>query len=205
MSDLTAEELLRSVHHAYQPERWQEAWRHALETEPWEPLRHALEAEFPGYELGTHTPAHHASCYTCIVYLPRSPSARIRVAGAVSLLAPVYLVYGTVEHIGATRAERDQQLERAVEELRDAGPWESRFARFQQALPPRPQLHLPPTAEMQPTATLMAGLIERNLGHRPFPLALATLPVPGIRVPYLDAGEPTLLSALFTRDLTSLP
>jgi hypothetical protein len=192
-------------------QRWQETWSQALEAEPWVALRNALRAEFPGHELGTHAPAYHSACYTCIAYLPMRPSAPasgrplIRVAGAISLLAPVYLVYGTVEPPPADRSERDQLLKTALEELRNVGSWEERFARFTQAIPPAQQLHLRPTEEMAPTAAVMARVIERTLGHRPFPVELATLPVPDIRVPSLHSEGPTLLSALFSSDLASLP
>ena len=229
MSDLRVEEFLRIVHRYYpadvppgtnpggsdrppsaptsELQHWQETWAQALENEPWVLLRNALQREFPGHELGTYTPAYHSACYTCIVYLPLPASGqqRLRVAGAISLLAPVYLVYGTEENIPVEHAERDQHLERALDELPGSGPWEEHFARFRHAISPAQQLHLHPTEKMQPTATVIAQVIERMLGHRRFPIEMARIPVPGIHVPYLPAEEPTLLGALFSANLASLP
>lgn len=229
MSAPTAEELIRIVlqHHpvgfpserdepgevppAYQrtPEflRWQAAWTHALQTQPrpWDLLMERLKAALPGQgDFGTYTPAYHSSCYVAVAY-QRSGTRLVRVAGAVSLIAPVYLVYGTVEFVTPRPTNHEEQLRRALDTLSNAGSWEQRFEQLKSQLPPGPQLVLDPTPEMRPQAVSMSQCIERTFGHQPLPLDLTGVRVPGIRVPYLLDEEPTLLNALFLKDPAYLP
>jgi hypothetical protein len=233
MSDITAEELLRIVHRYYPvgfppqedtsshepppyqrtPEfcRWQDVWEKAIqETRPWHKVFPGLKSLFPNHQPDSLTPAYHSSCFVCSIrwrtHLPDGQENRriVRVAGAMSLLAPVYLVYGTVELDVLNPSERRRMSRRATRELAQPGTWEQRYTRFQDALPPRPQLFLAPTEEMQPHADTLARHIEHTLGYRRFPLELADVRVPDIRVHYLNLEEPTLLNALFMPSLESI-
>lgn len=206
MSNVTVEELLHSVHRYYPtgfplendlgrpgsepyqltPEfkRWSQLWSQALEAEPWEALQDELEAWLPDHEFGTYTPVSQSACYACIVYLRRPrPDGRpghrlVRIAGAVSLIAPVYLVYGTVELVSPDRTEPH---------------------------PAPPRLFLRPTEEMQPTSSVMARVIEQKLGYRPFPPDFADIPVPDVRVPFLNFAPATLINAFFLSAPEYLP
>jgi hypothetical protein len=207
MPDVTLQQLLHSIRQYYPagfpheldphtqtpppyqltPEfqRWQAAWTRFIEEEPqpWERILEGLETELPGHEFGGHTPAYHSACYFALLYRRTPPSGGqegyrlVRVAGAVSLIAPVYLVYGTLEWVSPRPAPL-----------------------------PKPQLFLRPTEEMRSDAALMARRIEAVLGYHPFPLELAEVPVPDVRVYHLHHDEqPTLLSALFQSGLEYLP
>lgn len=189
--------------------RWQEAWRSALQAEPrpWDLLVERLRATLPGPgDFGTYTPAYHSACYVVVAYQRSAPPdglegyRLVRVAGAISLIAPVYLVYGTVELVTARPADAEERLRHALSALSPASSWEERFEQLKQQLPPGPQLFLEPTEEMRPQATLMRECIERTFGYRPFPLKLTGVRVPDIRVPYLLGEEPTLLNALFLKE-----
>lgn len=53
-----------------------------------------------------------------------------------------------------------------------------------------------PTGEARSAADTLARLIEQVFGYRPFPLELADVPLPDLRVESLHE-PPTLLGALF--------
>lgn len=175
--------------------RWHEAWTQAVrETEPWRVLLNGLRPQFPTLQFGSYTPAYMSGGYACILYL-RQPQTNgregfrfIRVAAAISLLAPLYFVYGTI------------QVTTPIP-LEERTPWKSHdpHERFS-----APELFLQPTEEMQPYADMLARHVEQAFNHRPFPLELADVPVPDIRVPYLNGEQATLMNAFFLRDITGL-
>lgn len=189
--------------------RWQAAWTNALQAEPrpWDVLVERLRPVLPGHgDFGTYTPAYHSACYVIVVYLrSASPGGQegsrlVRVAAAVSLIAPVYLVYGTVELVTPRPVDPEERLRKALDTLPNAGSWEQRFEQLKHQLPPGPQLFLKPTQEMRPQAELLSQCIERTFSYQPFPLNLAEVRVSDIRVPYLLGEEPTLLNALFLKE-----
>jgi hypothetical protein len=96
--------------------------------------------------------------------------------GAISVLAPLYLVYVTTEPAGPAR----------------------------RPAPPARLSFVPQDAE-RPYTDALSRLIEQHLGYRPFPLELADVPLPDIRVEFLHKEPPTLLTALFANYLENLP
>ena len=98
-----------------------------------------------------------------------------RVAAAVSVLMPSYLVYATTQIL-----------------------WNRRSAML-------PQLFVEPLSGARQPAATLASLLERGLDYKPFPLQLAEVPLPEIRVPYLTQARPTLLTALLSDHLENLP
>lgn len=227
MSDVTAEELLSLLHEYYPtgpaekadapasgPEfqRWRDVWHKALEeTRPWSAVFQGLRPLFPGQEVATLTQPYHASCFVCGLRL-RMPMTEgmedqriVRVAGAVSLLAPVYLVYGTIEVPQPPSDERRRRTtRRTMKPVARPGGAEPRAERPPQEPVPGPELFLQPTEEMRATAEVLARHLGDTLGFRRFPPELAGVRVPGIRVPYLGSEEPTLLNALFKPGLEHL-
>jgi hypothetical protein len=194
MKAFTRAELIRIAHQHYPPgstvfididraspefQRWSEAWDKALAWDRWASLLGGLRVAFHGRPVGNVTQPGLSACLRCCVYLerplPEGGRVLTRLAGAVSVLAPLYLVYSTVQHIGA-------------DSVRD-----------------RPQLFLQPPDEIRPHAELLVRHLERELGYEPFPLELANEPVPGRCVYYFNGGEPSLLDALLGRDLGNLP
>ncbi|XXF80860.1 hypothetical protein P2318_14195 [Myxococcaceae bacterium GXIMD 01537] len=87
--------------HTPEYQHWVSTWMSALHADPppWMRILTHLKAAQPGEEFGTYTPVCQAACYVLIHYLrlPRRDGApgerRLRLAGAVSLVAPVYLLY----------------------------------------------------------------------------------------------------------------
>lgn len=195
MSEVTREELVQVARHYHpagfpvetdahdQPlhpyqrtpeyQRWVAAWDKALAWKKWDDLLEEVHAAFPDREAGDVTQPRMASCLRCCVYLsePQADGRRsvTRIAAAVSVLAPVYLVYVTTQTLGAR------------------------------------QLSFEPASEVKPYAEKLAGLIERELGYRPFPLGLADVPLPELRVSYLKRAKPTLITALLSDWLENLP
>src|SRR5690242_11565477 len=141
----------------------------------WESLLDELEGAFPGKMIGEATQAWVCACRRCCVYLeePAPEGGRFvtRVAGAASVLAPLYVVYVTTQTI--------------YSRTRDT----------------RPQITFEPTGEVKLYADKLGQLIERVLGYHPFPMELANVPLPDIRVSYLNLDTPTLLNALLSDSL----
>lgn len=96
--------------------------------------------------------------------------------GAVCILAPLYLVYMTTTLVGPDKTST------------------------------QPRLTFEPSGEAKAYADTLARHIEQLFGYRPFPLELADIPLPDLRVESLYE-PPTLLGALFaSRDtLANLP
>jgi hypothetical protein len=156
--------------------RYLEAWDKAMTWPEWKTLRLEMRSVFP--ECGDCTQPRGASCRRCCVYLshplPHGARHLTIIAAAVSVLAPVYLVYCT------TAVVVDKQREDR-------------------------RVFLEAPEEVKPQAAALSALVERVLGYQPFPLSLATLRVPRLRVPHLYRDEePTLLDALFDTELDTL-
>lgn len=169
--------------HPYQrtPEyaRRQEAWKRAMAWPEWKTLIQEMRRSFDA--IGDCTQPWMSACRRCCVYLkrPLPNGARhvTRVAAAVSVLAPLYVIYCTTEVVVGKHLP--SQEHRLLFELPE---------------------------EAQPHAAALATLIERILGYQAFPLQFANTHVPGIRVYHIlgDAGA-TLLEALFDDQLDNLP
>jgi hypothetical protein len=161
-------------------ERWREAWKKALVWEQWNHLLDTLESTFPDGGVSDATQPWHSACRRCCIYiehqLPAGSTVITRVAGAVSILAPVYITYVT------TRIRQPDARASST------------------------QLTFSPTDKAKAAADTLASTIESELGYSPFPLDCAGLTVPGLRVGYRNSMEPTtLLDALFSDDLGNLP
>lgn len=178
LTDTRAAELSRVAHHyypfgfpldedddeepvpAYQrtPEflRWQEAWEKSLAWKEWKAFIRDARADFAGLDLGDVTAPYRSACRRCCIYLrnplPDGGQLLTRVAGAVSVLAPLYLVYTTTQT------------------LRPDKTWT------------RPKLHFALTGEAKPHAEKLAQHIEKAFGYRPFPMELADAALPDLRI-----------------------
>jgi hypothetical protein len=131
--------------------RRQALWTQWIENmEPWKAFRDKLGAELPNHKIGeTYSSADGGP--RCVVYPPGeslSPKANWKVVGCISLLAPIYLVYG-VEYDHADGRTRNSK------------------ASFG---PPPPNMVLP--------AQVVARTIEAIFGFSALPRELAETPVP---------------------------
>jgi hypothetical protein len=88
-------------------ERFHAVWEQEFKKlDQWRVLMRELGAEFPGFNVG-HATATSTSCFRCTIYTDRQPldaspeeggrERRWGVVGCLSILAPVYTVYG-VQH-----------------------------------------------------------------------------------------------------------
>lgn len=180
MSPVTKEDLVR-IAHSYYPEsqQWEAAWNRALDWKECDALIQAIQAAFPTYRAGRFIQPRRVACLYSILVQEKpalqGSQVRTRIVGAISVLAPVYLVYVTKEPVGGVGSSA------------------------------RPLLSFTPDEEEKPYTGKLANLIERHLGYRPFPLEFADVPLPGVRIDFLHAAQPTLLAALFANRLESLP
>jgi hypothetical protein len=204
MNALTQESLVRIAHHYYpvgfppeednydepllafqrtlEHQRWRAAWRKALDDwKEWADFLEHLQAVFPEYDVWDVTQPWMAACVRCCVYLetslPEGGRLVTRVVGAVSILAPLYLVYTTTETLRAGETSA------------------------------RPRLTYEPADEARPCAEKLAQHIEEAFGYRPFPLELAEVPLPDLRIGHLnlESERPTLLNALLGENLGNVP
>jgi hypothetical protein len=159
--------------------RWEAAWDAATDWKECDTLIHEAITAFPAHHVGRFSQPRMTSCVYSIVSEEKpdpSGGQRVtRIVGALSVLAPVYLVY-------------------VIKELREASGRSSRT-----------RLSFTPSDEEKPSAHTLARLIERHLCYRPFPLELSDVPLPDVRVGYVHTKPPTLLAALFSDDLENLP
>jgi hypothetical protein len=215
MSELTQEALVQVVRQYYpsgfpveqddysQPllanqrtpehQRWRAAWESALAWEQWRTLMGELPKVFPRHSVGAGTQPFASACLRCFVYrkepLPGGETSVTRMAAAVSILAPLYIVYVTTQVWRSTSTSY-------------ARPGGDELYRLQHSS--RPQLSF--EISRMPEADTLASLIERVLGCRPFPMALAEVPLPDLRIGYFNEERaPTLLDALFSDALANLP
>jgi hypothetical protein len=183
MISWTQEELVR-VARTYYPvsQRWEAAWDRALNWKECDALIQAVQAAFPSHRVGRFVQPRRVACLYCILVqekgAPGGERVLTRIVGAISVLAPVYLVYVTTETLGTEGTER-----------RSA----------------HPRISFTPEEAERPDMSTLAQLIEHHLGYRPFPRELAEVPLPDLRVDFLHSEPPTLLRALFANRLENLP
>ncbi|MFL5348588.1 MAG: hypothetical protein ACJ8AT_27650 [Hyalangium sp.] len=159
-----------------------------------------LRVTFPEHSIGGGTQPFVSACLRCQIYQvapqPDGDQLVTRVAAAVSVLAPLYVVYVT------TQRWHPQCGSESASKPTDPGAFRLRRAT-------RPQLTFEPPSDIKPDADALAGLVERILRCRPFPLRLAQLPVTGLRIGQLNwlssDPPPTLLDVFFSDDLANLP
>jgi hypothetical protein len=173
--DSTAPDDHRSPEHR----AWEEAWDKAMKWKECDTLIEALQAAFPMARAARFVQPRKAACVYCILLLEKGDRTGgrhlTRIVGAVSILAPLYLIYVTRESIGSAQPS------------------------------PRPLAIFSPEGPEKAPAEMLAHLIELHLGYRPFPLELAHVPIPDIHVDFLHSEQPTLLTALFANHLEDLP
>lgn len=167
--------------------RFHAVWKQALKNhEQWGALMDELRVAFPHLHIGDAT-ATCDSSFKCMVYTNREPVSsdqredkprlhRWTVVGCLSVLAPVYTVYGV---------QYDY-------EGREVSPVASRV--FVDPLPP----------EMQAPAEVIARKIEARFGAEALPREVADIRVPLI-VHFKEPPETTLFHALFTPEPENLP
>lgn len=131
--------------------RRQALWSRWIENrEPWKAFRAKLRSELPHYETGaTYSSADGGP--RCIIYPPReslAPSSNWIVVGCVSLLAPVYFVYGVECNYAEGRLQNDR-------------------ASFE-----------PPPSSMALPTQIVARTIETMFSFSALPHELAQTPVP---------------------------
>ena len=167
--------------------RFDDAWEQALKKlDQWRALMDELRVELPHLNIG-HATATCDPCFKCMVYTNREPVSsdqredeprlhRWTVVGCLSVLAPVYTVYGVqYDYKG-----------------REVSPAASRI--FFDPLPP----------EMQAPAEVIARKIEARYGAEALPRESAEIRVPLI-VHFKEPPETTLFHALFTPEPENLP
>lgn len=183
--------------------RFMTAWDNALGGNEWKHLMRELKRAFPGEGIGNGTQPYVSACMRCFTYrtelLPNGEEFLTRVAAAVSVLAPFYIVYVTTQrwHEKFT----DYVLVTPNSKEGEASEKVFRLQHFSS-----PQLTFDPPATVLPEANTLAKLIEEVLGYRRFPLAFAGVPLQDLRVGFFNGeGPPTLLDALFSDDLANLP
>jgi hypothetical protein len=167
-------------------ERFHDAWEQALKKlDQWRALMGELRVAFPHLNIG-HATATCDACFKCMVYTnqepvssdPQEDESRSRlwtVVGCLSVLAPVYTVYGV-------------QYDYKGREVRGAARV------FFDPLPP----------EMQVLAEVIARKIEARFGAEALPREIAEIRVPLI-VHFKEPPETTLFHALFTPEPENLP
>jgi hypothetical protein len=213
MSDLTREALIQTAEHYYPkgfppeeddlrlpeqafertPEyaRWLGLWGQAPVVEQWRTLKSRWRAEFPHLEFLDFTRPRGAACYLGLVYFrepqPDGSTRVIRLVGTVSLLAPLYLVYVTTQTAWPGRRFSPPELVLSLSERIMAEPGAHSLS------------------AVSPYADRLARLFEQVWGARPFPLALADLPLSHLRIFHLNQEQPRLLNAFFLEQLDNLP
>lgn len=143
-------ELLYTPETSQETKRLQALWAQRLENmEPWHTFLNELEKELPNLIVGD-TLSTSDGGPRCLVYPSkesRSPTGHWVVVGCISLLAPVYMIYG-------------------VEFDYAAGGLRQERASFEQ---PPPSMILP--------AKIVAGKIEKTFGFSAVPREIAETPV----------------------------
>jgi hypothetical protein len=128
-------------------ERWEQELK---KIDRWWAFLEELENELPGFTLGDATATPDA-CFRCVAYPEREgplPTLRWAVVGCISILAPVYTVYGVqFEYSEAARVLRAMEFD-----------------------PLRP--------EIRGSAETIARRIESTLGASKLPREIADTPIP---------------------------
>jgi hypothetical protein len=159
---MSAEELLSIVRH-YWPsteecyltgeaspelERLQALWQQELKKlDKWWALLDELEEELPGFIIGDGTATVNPS-FRCVAYSGRRAPHRFAVVGCLSILAPLFTVYG----LEFEETEETRRVSRVCFE--------------------------PLPAEMQEPARVMARKIEAAFGASALPREVAETPIP---------------------------
>jgi hypothetical protein len=137
-------------------ERFQRLWAQELtKMDQWRAFLRALQAELPDFTVGNATATCDA-CFRCAAYPATNrelPPLRWVVVGCLSILAPVYTVYGVQYEYSGTRRISDKVL-------------------FE-----------PLPAEMRAPAGVIARSIETTFGASALPRRIAETPVPLIVEP----------------------
>ncbi|WNG21698.1 hypothetical protein [Cystobacter fuscus] len=126
--------------------RWEQE---LLKITQWWAFLEGLEMELPGFSIGDATATPDA-CFRCVAYPTGTPLPALRwvVVGCVSILAPVYTVYGVrFEYGETTRALREVEFD-----------------------PHRPEIRAP--------AEVIARRLEAVFGFSTLPREVAETPVP---------------------------
>jgi hypothetical protein len=199
MSDASIATLLEVVHHYYPEAKWaydsnpratpegqrySAAWQRALEDYArWVDLVQQFEQGFPEYGVMDITMSTGTQCYRVGVSIPkheipvRPPCEIHEVIGCVSILAPVYLIYGLHRVFTIKRVQGSNTL------------------RFQL------------TGEMARCATRLSWAIEQYYpSHRPLPIEAGEVRIVDRHIlssNYMP-GELTLRDALFCADLDNV-
>lgn len=126
--------------------RWAEALK---QQNQWWTFLDDLKQRLPGFTLGDATATPDA-CFRCAVYFPPgdTPRALRVVVGCVSILAPIYTLYG-VEYALTDARRHDPRV-------------------YFEPLP----------SEMRHTAEIVARRLEATFGMSALPRDLATIPIP---------------------------
>src|SRR5207253_379233 len=94
-------ELTPAYHRTPEHQRFMAAWEQALRWEAWGTFMEELRATFPDHSIGGGTQPFVSACLRCQIYKaePQTDGAQLvtRVAAAVSVLAPLYVVYVTTQ------------------------------------------------------------------------------------------------------------
>ncbi|WP_375767869.1 hypothetical protein NR798_40310 [Archangium gephyra] len=191
---LSAEELLSIVRNYFRPdkdfnyrpesspehERFSEQWERALERmDQWRAFLRELRGALPDFDIGNVT-ATCDSCFRCATYTKdniRPITSSWSVVGCLSILAPVYTVYG----VHCTYSYTDKGRERSDEV-------------FLYSLPP----------EMQGPAAVIARGIEAAFGAEALPREIAETRIPLIVEPQ-EPPDTTLFHALFISEPHAVP
>ncbi|MFE8603334.1 hypothetical protein [Archangium violaceum] len=170
--------------HAASPEwhRFHARWHEAMaDRSRWLTLRGALEEAFPGISVGDATAYTHDGGYRCCVYSiepqDKADGVSWEVVGCVSLLAPLYFVYGTQHRYRAGRRESPA------------------VALFLESLP----------EALTSSASKVTRAIESVFGYQPLPVQWVSVPIPGLCLDHFEPGRATLFRALFTLEPALLP
>jgi hypothetical protein len=125
-------------------------------------------ASVPRQGIGVGTQRFASACLRCFVYRKevqsQGESFVTRIAVAVSVLVPLYVVYVTIQKYGAERESQEPRRYRSS----------------------RPEISFEFSGELKAETDLLSRLVEQVLGCRPVPLAWAQVPLPGIRVGFFN-------------------
>jgi hypothetical protein len=165
--------------HPYQrtPEyaRWSEAWDKALDWKEWNTLMKELHCAFESYADSTQPRV--AACRKCCVYVENSlPDGTRHIIRAATAASVLAPLYITYCTTTTVVGGRRQEC----------------------------ILSFDPPEEARRHAEKLSSLVERILGHRPFPLQFAQVSLPDLRVSHTFGQEATLLDAFFDNHLESL-
>lgn len=136
-------------------QRLDRRWERALEgMDRWEALLKSVRGELGGFTLGNIT----ATCDSCLrcgaypVSNRHSPSSRWVVVGCLSILAPVYTVYGVRSEYSGKRRHDEVYFEPLPEQMREPARVIARHieARFEATLLPREVAETPIPLYVEP-------------------------------------------------------